>query len=159
MTMAEVEEPTLVTRILNHARRPAAAGGRGSHLRAVRTPSQPDSDTGGRPLRWPWLATAFDVILITGTPSLAEALTRFSLFHDLATLGGHPHLVQLLALMALVVLVGLGATTQGFRRLARSHRSLLAVAGMLTVVAGAGWLLLLFFSPLLLIVLLVAKFL
>lgn len=97
--------------------------------------------------------------MITGTPGLSAALEQFPLFRSLATLGGNPQLVQVSALVSLIVLVGLATATLGFRQMTPTHRALLAAAGMLTIVAGAGWLLLLLFSPLVLLLILATKLL
>jgi hypothetical protein len=100
---------------------------------------------------------AFDVLLITGTPGISAALKRFPLLQALATLGGFPKLVQLLALMSLAVLVVLAPVTEGFRHQTTTQRGLLALAGMLAIVAGAGGLALLVLSPAIVITVLIIK--
>ena len=157
MTTTEAREQTLVAMVLVQARR--AASGARAHLRAVRTaPEEPRrSGSPQRPLRWTWLAAAFDVLLLTGTPGVWNLLERFPLLRAIATLGDRPVLVQLFALMSLFVLTALAAITAGYRDLSHTHRRLLAFAGMLTVVAGAGWLMLLAFSPFVIIGIIVVK--
>lgn len=91
-----------------------------------------------RPPRWPWPAAALDVLLLSSAPGVAAALDGHPLLESLLTLGGHPRLVQLLATASLLLLFALAPLTNGFRDFSPAGRALLLVAGMLTLVAGAG---------------------
>jgi hypothetical protein len=158
MQIIDWEVPTQISAVLNRARRSGTAR---RHLRPVAT-TPPDLDRTPwlrRPIRWPWPASAFDVLLITATPGLADNLEDFPMLHAVATLGGFPQLVQLLALMSLVILTTLAGLTQGFRQITGTQRALLVLGGMSTTIAGAGWLVLLAFSPFVLLAILAARFL
>jgi len=88
--------------------------------------------------RWPWLALGLDVVLLVGTAALYQLLRGVPVVAPLVSLGGHPGLVQALAGVSLVTLVVLAPVTQGFVLTTPVTRSLLAIAGMLTLIASAG---------------------
>ncbi len=102
------------------------------------TPGPGRPAVASRPPRWPWLAAALDVLLLSSAPGVEAALDGHPLLASLLTLGGRAWLVQLLATASLLLLVVLAPLTNGFRDFAPAGRALLVMAGMLTLVAGAG---------------------
>jgi len=101
--------------------------------------------------RWPWAALALDVILLEGESALSELTRRVPLIEGLVSLGGHPLLVKILAGASLVVLVLMAPLTQGFTRSTTVTQSVLAIAGMLTLIACAGILVVIVTAPLVLL--------